>query len=86
MPNSLDKCWHLAAAKWPNSQSANTALPLGQNLVIEVAYNETITHVTEKVRDYWLKPGRVHDAIIVKIDPVPQDQMAQIEEQKFTSN
>ena len=43
--------------------------------MIEVAYTETIDHVTEKVRDYWLVPGRVHDVIVVKIDPVPQGQI-----------
>ncbi|CAG8599992.1 13668_t:CDS:10 [Ambispora gerdemannii] len=43
------------------------------NLVIEVAYTETLDHVEEALR-YWLSPGRAHDCIIVKIDPVPQGQ------------
>ncbi|RIA87998.1 hypothetical protein C1645_826997 [Glomus cerebriforme] len=34
------------------------------NLVIEVAYSETIDHVTKKVNEYWLKPNRVHDTIV----------------------
>ncbi|CAG8728410.1 15570_t:CDS:2, partial [Acaulospora morrowiae] len=45
------------------------------NLVIEVAYSETIDHVTYKVKNYWLKPDRAHDAIVVKIDPVLDDQV-----------
>jgi len=44
------------------------------NIVVEVAYSETIEHVWEKVNTYWLKPNRAHDAIIVKIDPVPQGE------------
>ncbi|RIA94683.1 hypothetical protein C1645_759632 [Glomus cerebriforme] len=44
------------------------------NIVVEVAYTETIEHVWEKVNTYWLKPDRAHDAIIVKIDPVPQGE------------
>ncbi|CAG8656441.1 4986_t:CDS:2 [Acaulospora morrowiae] len=43
------------------------------NLVVEVAYTETLAHVQETLR-YWLSPGRAHDCIIVKIDPVPQGQ------------
>ncbi|CAG8577536.1 12799_t:CDS:2 [Ambispora gerdemannii] len=45
------------------------------NLVIEVAYSETIAHVTDKVKNYWLKPGHAYDAIVVKIDPVPDGQV-----------
>ncbi|CAG8616107.1 4440_t:CDS:2 [Acaulospora morrowiae] len=45
------------------------------NLVIEVAYSETMDHVTDKVKNYWLKPDRAHDAIVVKIDPVPNGQV-----------
>ncbi|CAB5094601.1 unnamed protein product [Rhizophagus irregularis] len=44
------------------------------NLVVEVAYSETLDHVEESLR-YWLSPGRAHDCIIVKIDPVPQGQV-----------
>ncbi|CAG8696443.1 5455_t:CDS:2, partial [Acaulospora morrowiae] len=44
------------------------------NLVVEVAYTETLDHVEETLR-YWLSPGRAHDCIIVKIDPVPQGQV-----------
>ncbi|PKY52496.1 hypothetical protein RhiirA4_496827 [Rhizophagus irregularis] len=44
------------------------------NLVVEVAYSETLDHVEEALR-YWLSPGRAHDCIIVKIDPVPQGQV-----------
>jgi len=41
---------------------------------VEVAYTETLAHVEETLR-YWLSPGRAHDCIIVKIDPVPQGQV-----------
>lgn len=41
---------------------------------MEVAYSETLDHVEESLR-YWLSPGRAHDCIIVKIDPVPQGQV-----------
>ncbi|CAI2200013.1 6864_t:CDS:2, partial [Funneliformis geosporum] len=44
------------------------------SLVVEVAYSETLDHVEEALK-YWLSPGRAHDCIIVKIDPVPQDQV-----------
>ncbi|CAG8456579.1 12987_t:CDS:2, partial [Acaulospora morrowiae] len=45
------------------------------NMIIEVAYSETIDHVTDKVKNYWLKPDRVHDAIVVKTEPVLEDQI-----------
>ncbi|CAG8708496.1 13470_t:CDS:2, partial [Acaulospora morrowiae] len=38
------------------------------------AYTETLDHAEEALK-YWLSPGRAHDCIIVKIDPVPQDQV-----------
>ncbi|CAG8832528.1 39789_t:CDS:2, partial [Gigaspora margarita] len=41
------------------------------NLVVEVAYSETLDHVEEALY-YWLSPSCAHDCIIVKIDPVPQ--------------
>ncbi|CAG8802986.1 23047_t:CDS:2, partial [Dentiscutata erythropus] len=44
------------------------------NLVVEVAYSETLDHVEEALC-YWLSPGRAHDCIIVKIDPVPQSEV-----------
>ncbi|CAG8447546.1 5029_t:CDS:2 [Diversispora eburnea] len=44
------------------------------NLVVEVAYTETLDHVEEALK-YWLSPGHAHDCIIVKIDPVPQGQV-----------
>ncbi|RIA82092.1 hypothetical protein C1645_789039 [Glomus cerebriforme] len=44
------------------------------NLVVEVAYTETMEHVEEALK-YWLSPGRAHDCIIVKIDPVPSGQV-----------
>ena len=44
------------------------------NIIVEVAYSESIDHVTKKVNEYWLRPNRAHDAIVVKIDPVPQGE------------
>ncbi|CAG8640433.1 8412_t:CDS:2, partial [Ambispora gerdemannii] len=44
------------------------------NLVVEVAYTETLDHA-EEVLKYWMSPGRSHDCIIVKIDLVPQDRV-----------
>lgn len=61
------------AATYPNG-SDGKARPW-PNLIVEVAYSETIDHVTEKVRDYWLRPNRAHDVIVVKIDPVQQGQI-----------
>ncbi|RHZ43760.1 hypothetical protein Glove_856g9 [Diversispora epigaea] len=37
------------------------------NIVIEVAYSETVQHVMDKVQNYWLHPNRAHDVIVVKI-------------------
>ncbi|RHZ43762.1 hypothetical protein Glove_856g11 [Diversispora epigaea] len=46
------------------------------NLVIEVAYFESIAHVLNKVKNYWLKDlSRVHDAIVVKIDPISENEI-----------
>ncbi|CAG8622552.1 16941_t:CDS:2, partial [Acaulospora colombiana] len=44
------------------------------NLVVEVAYTETLDHAEEALK-YWMSPGRAHDCIIVKIDPVSQDRV-----------
>ncbi|RIA83966.1 hypothetical protein C1645_832996 [Glomus cerebriforme] len=44
------------------------------NLVVEVAYTETLDHVKEALK-YWLSPDHAHDCIIVKIDSVPQGQV-----------
>ncbi|RHZ82173.1 hypothetical protein Glove_113g66 [Diversispora epigaea] len=56
----------------PNGSDGND-LPW-PNLVVEVAYTETLDHVEEALC-YWLSLGRAHDCIIVKIDPVPQGQV-----------
>ncbi|CAG8658400.1 16583_t:CDS:2 [Funneliformis mosseae] len=46
------------------------------NIVIEVAYSESEQHVLDKVKKYWLgNLDRVHDAIVVKIDPVSTGQI-----------
>ncbi|CAG8561370.1 938_t:CDS:2, partial [Diversispora eburnea] len=45
------------------------------NLIIEVAYSESIDHVTDKVMNYWLKPDRVHDCVVIKIVPEPHGQI-----------
>ncbi|CAG8614808.1 22705_t:CDS:2, partial [Cetraspora pellucida] len=45
------------------------------NIIVEVAYSESINHVFEKVKDYWLKDlSRAHDVIVVKIDPISEDE------------
>jgi len=38
------------------------------NLVVEIAYTESEAKVIRKVADYWLQPGRTHDAIVIKVD------------------
>jgi len=49
------------------------------NIIVEIAYTESVDHVFGKVKDYWLKNlSRAHDAIAVKIDPVPNDQILSI--------
>ncbi|RHZ61367.1 hypothetical protein Glove_348g28 [Diversispora epigaea] len=45
------------------------------NIVIEVAYLETVQHVMDKVQTYWLHDDRVHDVIVVKINPVSKGQL-----------
>jgi len=43
------------------------------NLVIEVAYSESESHVLKKVKEFWLGNfSRVHDVIVIKIDPVSE--------------
>ncbi|RIB12832.1 hypothetical protein C2G38_2327613 [Gigaspora rosea] len=37
------------------------------NLVIEVASLEREAHLLDAVKNYWLRPGRAHDAIAVKL-------------------
>ncbi|CAG8603782.1 417_t:CDS:2, partial [Diversispora eburnea] len=45
------------------------------NIIVEVAYSESINYVFEKVKDYWLKDlSRAHDAIVVKIDSISEDE------------
>jgi hypothetical protein len=41
---------------------------------VEVTYTETLVHVEDALK-YWLSPGRAHDCIIVKIDPVPEGEV-----------
>ncbi|CAG8776951.1 8908_t:CDS:1, partial [Acaulospora morrowiae] len=42
------------------------------NIIVEVAYSESMAHVKEKVKGYWLKHNRAYDEIVVKINPVSQ--------------
>ncbi|CAG8644197.1 7422_t:CDS:2, partial [Diversispora eburnea] len=37
------------------------------NLAIEVAFSETEDHLLSAIKNYWLYPGRAHDAIAVKL-------------------
>ncbi|GBB88040.1 hypothetical protein RclHR1_14590002 [Rhizophagus clarus] len=39
------------------------------NLVVEVAYSQEEAVVRNKIEDYWLRAGRAHDAILIKIEP-----------------
>ncbi|CAJ0841343.1 14258_t:CDS:2, partial [Entrophospora sp. SA101] len=47
------------------------------NLVVEVAFSESVGHVKENAHNYWLHNDRVHDVIVVKIDYVTKDQIPQ---------
>ncbi|CAG8610209.1 10898_t:CDS:2 [Funneliformis mosseae] len=47
-------------------EGPNSLLPW-PNLVIEVASLESEAHLLNAVKDYWLCPGRAHDAIAVKL-------------------
>jgi len=38
------------------------------NLIVEVAYSQSEEQVRNKVEQYWLRGGRAHDAIAIKID------------------
>ena len=43
--------------------------------MVEVAYSQSENEVLRIVQDYWLKNhSRVHDTIVVKIDPVPDGE------------
>ncbi|CAG8625623.1 443_t:CDS:2 [Acaulospora morrowiae] len=56
----------------PNGSNGNNCP--WPNLVVEVAYTETLDHAEEALK-YWMSPGRAHDCIIVKVDPVSQDRV-----------
>ncbi|CAG8732478.1 3895_t:CDS:2, partial [Racocetra persica] len=45
------------------------------NLVVEVASSESVSHVKEKARSYWLYNNRVHDVIIVKLYDAAENQV-----------
>ncbi|CAJ0828338.1 1896_t:CDS:2, partial [Entrophospora sp. SA101] len=47
------------------------------NLVVEVAFSESIRHFKEKAWNYWLHNNHAHDVIVIKIDYVPNDQIPQ---------
>ncbi|CAG8645228.1 8944_t:CDS:2 [Funneliformis mosseae] len=47
-------------------EGPNSVLPW-PNLIIEVAFSESEAHLLNAVKDYWLQPGRAHDAIAVKL-------------------
>ncbi|CAG8678221.1 7902_t:CDS:2, partial [Funneliformis mosseae] len=50
-----------------NGREGTNSLKPWPNLVIEVAFFETEAHLLNAVKDYWLYPGRAHDAIAVKL-------------------
>ncbi|CAG8627835.1 11944_t:CDS:2, partial [Dentiscutata erythropus] len=39
------------------------------NLVVEIAYLESVDHLFNKIKNYWLLSNRVHDAITIKLEP-----------------
>ncbi|CAI2165553.1 3311_t:CDS:2 [Funneliformis geosporum] len=39
------------------------------NLVVEIAYSQSVADIKHKVEDYWLRTGRAHDVIMIKIEP-----------------
>ncbi|CAG8636058.1 5044_t:CDS:2, partial [Diversispora eburnea] len=39
------------------------------NIVVEGAHSQSVAYLLSKVENYWLKPGRAHDAIAIKIEP-----------------
>ncbi|CAG8596791.1 21815_t:CDS:2 [Cetraspora pellucida] len=45
------------------------------NLVVEVAYSESEEHLFDKIKNYWLRPNRVHDVIAIKIEPSKAPEM-----------
>ena len=36
---------------------------------MEVAYAQSEADVINKIENYWLKAGRAHDVILIKIEP-----------------
>ncbi|CAG8441475.1 1448_t:CDS:10 [Diversispora eburnea] len=56
------------------------------NIIVEVAYSESINHVFEKVKSYWLKDfSRAHNAIVVKIESVSEGRMSHMQAWHFCS-
>ncbi|RHZ67016.1 hypothetical protein Glove_303g157 [Diversispora epigaea] len=41
------------------------------NLIVEVAYAQEEYKLKDKIENYWLLPDRVHDAIAIKLDYIP---------------
>ncbi|CAG8466569.1 2088_t:CDS:10 [Diversispora eburnea] len=39
------------------------------NIVVKVAHSQSVADLLSKVENYWLQPGRAHDAIAIKIEP-----------------
>ncbi|CAG8565457.1 12544_t:CDS:2 [Acaulospora morrowiae] len=54
------------------------------NIVIEVAYSESESHVLEKAKYFWLRNwSRAHDVIVVKIDKSPEEDQAPLRMQAW---
>ncbi|CAI2200544.1 8146_t:CDS:2, partial [Funneliformis geosporum] len=71
-----DACFRPRKPKVSSPSGSNGKEDPWPNLVIEVAYSESEQHVLDKVKKYWLDNlNRVHDVIVVKIDPVSSDQI-----------
>ncbi|RHZ80111.1 hypothetical protein Glove_139g274 [Diversispora epigaea] len=48
------------------------------NLVIEVAYSQEEWAIKKRIEKYWLLPNRVHDAIVIKMDYPPVNQVPSV--------
>ncbi|CAG8460058.1 15345_t:CDS:2, partial [Cetraspora pellucida] len=61
--------------KVPTPTRSDEKRKLWPNIIVEVTYTKSIKHVFKKVKDYWLKDlSRAHDTIVVKIDPISEDE------------
>ncbi|CAB4438085.1 unnamed protein product [Rhizophagus irregularis] len=71
-----DSCFRPMKARVPTPTGSDGESEPWPNVVVEVAYTESTDHILEKVKEFWLPDlSRVHDVIVVKIDPVPDGEV-----------